>query len=76
MARWLINRVTPTGFDAALGVIGGGGCAAIAVVNAVLGYWWPAAAFAVIAAGPLWHSWRYLRRPDAEPGAAPDRRGT
>jgi hypothetical protein len=59
--QWLTTEVTPSGFDAAVGLMAGGGCAAIALVNAVYGYWWFAFVFAVVSYGPLRASWRYLR---------------
>jgi membrane protein implicated in regulation of membrane protease activity len=62
MWRKLFVPVTPTRLDAVLGLIGGIGCAVIAAVNAVLGYWWFALCFAVLAVGPLWNAWRYFRR--------------
>ncbi len=67
MWRKLFVPATPTRLDAVLGLVGGGVCAAIALTNAVLGYWWPALWFAAISAGPLWHVWRYFRRVRAEP---------
>jgi len=70
MARWLTTPVTPRWFDAAFGLVGGGGCAVIAVVNAVMGYWRLAGMFAVIAAGPLWHALRWFRSPEAAPGTS------
>jgi hypothetical protein len=66
MWRKLFVPATPTRLDAVLGLVGGGGCAVTAATNAVLGYWWPALAFAVISAGPLWNAWRYFRREGAE----------
>lgn len=68
MWRKLFVPVTPTRLDAMLGLVGGGACATIALINVVLGYWWPAFCFAVIAVGPLWHSWRYFRRERASVG--------
>lgn len=71
MFRWLSKPVTPTGFDASFGAVGGIGCLAIAAVNAAYGYWWPAVAFAVIAAGPLFHVYRYIRHRQVERSATP-----
>jgi hypothetical protein len=67
MFRWLSVPVTPVGFDAALDLVGGGACAVFAVINAILGYWWPALMFAVLATGPLWMTWQYACGRDSKP---------
>jgi hypothetical protein len=73
---WLDVPFTSSGCCAAIGLVVGSGCAFLAVMAAVHGYWWRALMFAVCTPTPLLMVWRYARGRDCMTGSArdPDRK--
>ena len=71
MVRSQPAPATPTEFEMILGLIGGGGCAVIAIVNAGMGYWSFALVFAIVATPSLRTVWQYVRARDIEPDSEP-----
>lgn len=67
---WLDVPLTSKETDAAIYLVVGVGSAALAVMGAVMGHWWIAFMFAVIAPTQLRLAWRYSRGRDTHPGGS------